>query len=709
MPLSQKKQPMVVKTPLADDALVFWRMDGTEELSQPFVYELEMLSEDSKLKPKDLLGKTIQASVELPDGSGKRFYHGYVTNFSAAGAHLNYFKYRATLRPWLWFLTRASDCRIFQQKSVPQIIKEVFGDLGFSAYVKDSLSGSYATLDYCVQYRETAFNFVSRLMEREGIYYYFTHEDGKHTLVLADSQSAHSSVPGYDTIPYFPPDDIRRRKRDHFWEWNFGEQANTGQYTLNDFDFENPKGDLISHAVVDRKHPLSGFEMYDYPGGYLKTSDGDTYATDRVTEQQAKYEVVHGAGDVVGAACGALFTLSQAAVPSQNRTYLTLSMSCQIATAEYETRPDGQKQSFACQIQAIPGSQQFRPARLTPPALVRGTQTAIVVGPSGEEIYTDKYGRIKVQFHWDRLGKSDENSSCWIRVTQTWAGKNWGAIHIPRIGQEVIVDFLEGDPDRPIVTGCVYNADQMPPYTLPTNMTQSGLKSRSTKQGTAENFNELRFEDKKDSEEIYFHAEKDFNRVVENNDTDKIGYSKKDKGDQTVEIFNNQKLVVGGGAGDAADGSQTIDVYNNRTATIQQGNEKLTVQTGNRDVIIDKGNDAHTVTKGNRTVTVSEGNDTHVISKGNREVTIDQGNDTLTITQGDQSIKISAGKCMIEAGTSIELKVGGSSVKIEPAKITLTSTEIAVEGSAKVEVKGALVQVNASGQLILKGGTTQIN
>ena len=691
MPLSQKKQSIVVKTPLDEDVLVFWKMDGKESLSQLFAYEVQMLSEKSTLKPKDLLGKTVQVRVEYPKKDGYRYYHGYVTRFERIGDEGTFSLYKAVVHPWLWFLTRTSDCRIFQQKSVPEIIKDVFGDLGFSAYVKDSLNGTYSKLDYCVQYRESAFNFVSRLMEREGIYYYFTHEDGKHTMVLADAQNSHQTVSGYESLPYFPPSELQRRKRDHFDHWSFGEQVDTGTVSLNDFDFENPKGDLHSSAVVERKHPMASFEIYDYPGGYFKSAAGDTYSTVRITERQAEYELVEGAGDVIGAACGALFSLENGPVPSQNRQYLTLSMSCQMKIAGYSSSGAGQEASFSCKVRGIPASQQFRPARVTPTAVVRGTQTAIVVGPSGEEIYTDKYGRIKVQFHWDRKGKSDENSSCWIRVAQTWAGKNWGAIHIPRIGQEVIVDFLEGDPDRPLVTGCVYNADQMPPYKLPDNMTQSGVKSRSTKQGSAENFNELRFEDKKDSEEVYFHAEKDFNRVVENNDTEKIGYGKKDKGDQTIEVFNNQKIVVGGGGNDSADGSQTIEIQKDRTTTIKTGNEKLEVQQGNRDVI------------------VTEGNDTHKIAKGNREVKIDAGDDTLTITQGNQTINVTAGKCKIEAGQSIELVVGGSSIKIEPAKITLKSVQIAIQADAKLEAKGAMAEVSGDGMLTLKGGVIKIN
>ena len=251
---------------------------------------------------------------------------------------------------------------------------------------------------------------------------------------------------------------------------------------------------------------------------------------------------------------------------------------------------------FQMRLTAIPSNTPFRPPRLTPKPFVQGPQTAIVVGKKGEEIYTDEHGRVKVQFHWDRVGKKDENSSCWIRVSSTWAGNAWGAIHLPRIGQEVIVDFLEGDPDRPIITGRVYNADNKPPYALPDNKTQSGVKSRSSKEGTTETFNELRFEDKKDAEEIYFHAEKDFERIVENNDTLRVGFEKKDQGDQTIAIHNNQKLVVGNN--ESKDGSQTIEIWKNRTETVKEGNEKITIEKGNREVIVSKGNDTLTISHG---------------------------------------------------------------------------------------------------------------
>jgi len=325
----------------------------------------------------------------------------------------------------------------------------------------------------------------------------------------------------------------------------------------------------------------------------------------------------------------------------------------------------------------------------TPKARVDGTQTAVVVGPAGEEIFTDKYGRVKVQFYWDRQGKKDANSSCWVRVGTSWGGKQWGATHIPRIGQEVVIAFEEGDPDQPVIVGSVYNANLMPPYTLPDNRTQSGIKSRSSLKGDAETFNELRFEDKKDSEEIYFHAQKDFNRVVENNDTLKVGFLKKDKGDHTIEIFNNHSLKVG--CPEADEGSQTVEVYKDRTETLKTGNEKLTVEQGNRDV------------------NVKMGNDTHKIDQGNRDVKIDMGNDSLKISMGNQTTKLDLGKSETEAMQSIELKVGQSSIKIDQTGVTIKGMMISIEGQVKTDVKGVMTTVNGDGMLTLKGGLTMIN
>lgn len=656
-----------VSTPFGSDGMLFYNMSAREELGRPFEITLELLSEDEDADLSKALGQQCTISIELPDG-GKRYFNGHVSQFMHVGRQGQFARYRATLVPWLWFLTRTSDCRIFQQKKVPDIIKEIFREHGFSDF-DDLLSRSYREWDYCVQYRETDFNFVSRLMEQEGIYYYFKHQDGKHNLVLADDYGSHVTVANYDKIPYYPYDSHGRRERDHIFEWSVSQQVKSGAYVLNDYDFTKPKADLEVKSVVKRKHRESDLELYDYPGEYQQSVDGDAYVRARIEEHQAAHEVVQGAATARGIACGALFELTGYPRDDQNREYLISSTTVQCQTTEYETGGDGSV-NFHCSLQALESRQPFRTPRLTAKPVVQGPQTAVVVGKKGEEIWTDKYGRVKVQFHWDRYGKFDENSSCWVRVAQVWAGNKWGAMHIPRIGQEVIVEFLEGDPDRPIITGRVYNNDEMPPYELPANQTQSGIKSRSTKDATAQNFNELRFEDKKGEEHIYFHAEKDFERIVENNDTLKVGFEKKDAGDQKIEIHNNQELIIGNSK--AKDGSQKITVWKDLTETIKTGNETVKIE------------------KGKRTTTI-------------------MGDDTLTIKTGNQSIKINAGKNVTQAAQSILIKCGASSIKLDPTSITLKSVMIKVTGSAMVDVKAPMTTCKGTAMLTLKGGMTMIN
>jgi type VI secretion system secreted protein VgrG len=317
--------------------------------------------------------------------------------------------------------------------------------------------------------------------------------------------------------------------------------------------------------------------------------------------------------------------------------------------------------SYSNFFKCIPYTVPFRPLRVTPRPTVRGPQPAVVVGPSGEEIYTDKYGRIKVQFFWDREGKNDENSSCWMRVSQIWAGKNWGVLFLPRIGQEVMVDFLEGDPDQPLVTGAVYNADQMPPYTLPDQMTQSVIKTRSTKGGSTDNFNEIHFEDKKGEEVFFVHAEKDMTREVEHDDS----------------------LTVGN--------NQTIKVENDRTETVSKGNETVTIQTGNRSI------------------TVSKGNDDHKIDQGNRSVTISMGNDSLKISMGNQTTKVDLGSISTEAMQSITLTVGQSSIKIDQMGVTIQGAMISIKGQAQAQVQAPMIQVSADAMLQCQGGIVMIN
>jgi type VI secretion system secreted protein VgrG len=542
---------------LGKDVLLLTSMSGSEEIGRLFDYRLELASMNHQIKAADIVGQNVSIRLDLPAGK-KRYFNGFVSCFTQTPASGRLARYRATVVPWLWFLTRCADCRIFQEKTVPEIIKQVLKDRGYTD-LEDALNSSYGTWDYCVQYRETDFNFISRLMEQEGIYYFFKHADGKHTMVLADSAGAHEAYPQFEEVKYRPPDD-RAGDEEYITDWIVETRVQPGAYALNDFDFENTKKDLRSRAKVGREHEAADFEIYDYPGNYTETGDGDGYARRRIEELQAQYEVATGGSDARGICTGCTFSLCEHPRQDQNRTYLITSAKYRIDAGEPYSGGHGDGScDYSCNFTAIEANQPFRSPRITAKPSISGPQTAIVVGPSGEEIYTDKYGRVKVKFHWDRYSKADENSSCWIRVAQVWAGRNWGAVYTPRIGQEVIVEFLEGDPDRPIITGRVYNGQVMPPYDLPTNKTMSTLKSNSSKGG--QGFNEIRFEDKKGDEQIFVHAEKDEDIRVKNDAKEWIGQDRHliVKSDQFEEVRGDKHLTVKGDQNEKVNGSVSLN------------------------------------------------------------------------------------------------------------------------------------------------------
>jgi type VI secretion system secreted protein VgrG len=561
MPPLQAERDVEITTPLGRDVLLFHRMTATEQLGALFQLQLDLLSPEPDISFEDILGQNITVRVSLPNHK-ERYFNGYVSHFSHLGTYKEFNAYGATVQPWFWFLTRTADCRIFQERTVPDIIKSVFKDHGFSDY-EESLSGHYRTWQYCVQYRETDFNFVSRLMEKEGIYYYFKHEKKKHIMVLSDSVCSHEPYPGYEQLPYYPPDDNLRRERDHIYQWNVARGIQPGSYSLNDFDFTRPKANIEVKSSMQRSHARGAMEIYDYPGEYCETSDGESYVRARIEELQMAHEQVVGQGNARGIAAGSLFSLTGYGREDQNREYLVVSATHQVESDAYASGPSADGGPvYACNFSVLDSKQPFRPARNTPKPVVQGPQTAIVVGPAGEEIYTDKYGRVKVSFHWDRYSRSNETSSCWIRVAQVWAGKQWGGIYIPRIGQEVIVEFLEGDPDRPIITGRVYNNDNMPPYALPAHATQSGIKSRSSKGANANNYNELRFEDKKGDEQIHLHAEKDWTIKIKNDKKQTID------NDETLTVTNNRTKTIGKNQSESIGDDLTLTVDKKSTTTV---------------------------------------------------------------------------------------------------------------------------------------------
>jgi type VI secretion system secreted protein VgrG len=623
------------------EALLFNRLEGSDGLSRNGEYRVTVLSRRGDIQADELLGRSVSTVVTTPRGSEREF-NGLAVGFYQAGQQGRYHQYLIVVRPWTWLLTRTSDCRIFQEKTVRDIISVVLADHPYADF-EFQLTGSYSPWTYCVQYRETDFNFLARLMEQEGMHFFFRHQGGKHTLVIADGAQAHEAAGFYDTLPYIEPEASRARQDEGVREWSHGSEIQPTRFIQRDFNFEKPRADMQADARPARplKHDhAAAFEVFDYPGEYEDRSEGQRLATVRMEEMRYQFDVFNGESNAAGLATGRLFRLSDHPRDDQNQEYL-------IVGADYhveESPPESEiarTELFSIRFRAIPSAQSFQPPRLTPKPIVQGPQTAIVVGKAGEEIHTDKYGRVKVQFHWDRYGKKDENSSCWIRVSHPWAGQNWGMIAIPRTGQEVIVEFLEGDPDRPIITGRVYNADQMPPYALPANMTQTGIKTRSSKGGGVDNFNEIRFDDKMGAEQLYIHAEKNQDGVVENDETLSVGH------DRTKTVGNDEKTEV--------KHDRTETVGNNETITI--GKDRTESVGGNETVSISK--DRATSIEGNETLSVTRNRDESV-----------EGNESVSVTgKLDHSI---TGAASYTSTTSITLSVGGSTVEIKPTSITLS-------------------------------------
>lgn len=712
-----KDNPVRVVSPLGDD-LLFRSMEWVDEISRLSVCNLDLLSLQEDIELDDLLGKDMTIEIDLPT-EDTRYYHGYVSEMSQSGKEDEHFCYSLVLRPWLWFLTRTADCRIFQEMTVPDIIKEIFREAGFSDF-EQTLSETYRTWEYCVQYRETDFNFVSRLMEQEGIYYYFKHENGKDVLVMGDSYSAHDAIPGYEKIPYYPPSENVVRE-EHIYNWSHSKSVRTGKYALTAYDFKNPRADLSVSSAISRAHEMADYEVFDYPGEYFDTGEGELYVKARIQELQALYERVRGETDAMGLYAGGLFSLTEFPRDDQNREYLICSTRQSVELADYESS-DALGTSFSCSFGALSSKELFRPERRTPKPTVHGLQSAIVTGPSGEEIYTDEYGRVKVQFTWDRLGENDENSSCWMRVAQVWAGAEWGGMTIPRIGQEVLVNFIEGDPDRPIITGRVYNDVNMPPYELPANKTQSGIKSRSSKDGSAANFNEIRFEDMKGSEEMYIHAEKDQNIVVENDKGESVGNDNSESigHDETIDVGNDRTKTVGNNQSETIGVDKTISVGSNHKETIG-ANKNLEVGANHTESI---GSNMTINVASNLTETVAinyaetvgaameltvgaamtetvAADKSQTIGKNKSEtigsdLSIDVGKNK-SVNVGDSGAFAFGKKLTIDAGDEITIATGKAKIVMKKdGTINIMGKDISIKGSGAINVK-------ASKDIVMKG------
>ncbi|MBK8336498.1 MAG: type VI secretion system tip protein VgrG [Sterolibacteriaceae bacterium] len=651
---------MDIATPLGPDVLLFHSMRASETLGRLFDYQLTLLATRNDIDPKALLGKHATVKLQLPKG-GPRHFDGCITRFALTGSHGRYVRYEMQLRPWQWFLTRAADCRIFQKQTVPDIIKQIFAKYPNAAF-ELRLSGSYQPWDYCVQYRETDHNFISRLMEQEGIYSYFTHAEGKHTLILADSPAAHDPYPGYASIGYVLDNRSSSTEKERIVDWAWGAQVQSGKYVIDEYDFTKPGTELQQKSLHPREHDEASHEIYDWPGEYDAASEGDTYVRLRMEEVQAAHERIHALSNARGIGAGHTFKLKGHPRADQNKQYLIVACHLDLASNDYEAASSGGA-TFNASFEAIPAATQYRSPRDTPKPLIQGVQTAKVVGPAGEEIYTDEYGRVKVHFHWDRYGKQDENDSCWIRVSHPWAGKNFGMMGIPRLGQEVVVDFVDGDPDRPLITGRVYNAEQMHPWDLPANKTQTGILSRSTKGGAYGNANAIRFEDKLGEEQLWLHAEKDQLTEVEHDEDKWVGNDRRKTidGNETTTVHKNRTETV--------DQNETITVHQNRTERVDR-NESISIgQNRSEDVELNE----HIEIGVNRTEFVGA-NETVTIGK-NRSVTIG-GSKSETIARA-KSETIALAKALTIGGayqTSVGAAMNTSVGLLQAEQVGLSKT-----------------------------------
>jgi type VI secretion system secreted protein VgrG len=751
---AQAQQVLEVVTPLGKDVLLLEGFSGHEGLSQLFRFQLDLIAENGKVKDvafDKLLGQPVTVCLGRSGGK-QRFFNGICSRFSQGESGIEFTSYRMEVVPRFWLLTRRAQSRIFQHKTVPDILKEVLQGLE----VTFELKAPYQPRDFCVQYRETDFNFACRLMEEEGIYYFFKHTEKGHSMVVADTPQSHPDLPGGSTVTYRNLTQAAVEQEDIIYDWSKAQEVTSGKYTLWDHCFELPHkhleaekqiGDSLQVGKASHKLKVadnSKLEIYDWPGEYAQRFDGiDKGGGERPAELQKIFDdnkrtvnirmqqeaatavSVQGASNCRQLVPGYKFTLAPEPkdpllkLLNADGAYVLTGVSHSARGGDY--RSDGAGFQYHNTFTCIPAALPFRPQRTTPKPVVPGSQTAVVVGPAGEEIFTDKYGRVKVQFHWDRQGKHDAGSACWVRVATPWAGKQWGMIHIPRIGQEVLVDFLEGDPDQPIIVGSVYNAEQMPPYGLPGNRTQSGIKSRSSLGGSQENFNEICLEDKKGSELIYIRAEKDHTVAVENDETKWVGH------DRWEEVDNDRSLIVGHDKFEHVKNNKSIQIDANHTETINKGMSITVMQTLTETVAL---NYAETVGGAMEltvgavlAITVGAAlTETVGLSKtesigGSKSETIGSN---MSVVVGKSITETVKENHKVEIGKDVTEKVGGQQ-KVEIAKelivnakrmqfvaadefnIKTGSAEIIMKKNGDITIKGNKINIKGSGDVIIKG------
>jgi type VI secretion system secreted protein VgrG len=715
------KQFAELDSPLGDD-LRFSHLMATEAISEPYTLSITALSRRADIDYRKLLGErvSVRVNVDTLAGAEPRLFDGLVEQVALVGRQDGWYAYHLQARPWFWFLTQTQDCKVFQNKTVLEIIDAVLADHGF-AVLKKRTTQSYTAWPYCVQYRESDFNFLSRLMEQEGISYFFEHTAEGHAMVLVDGADGCSTAAGCDALPLRVTEAGAASQKPGIFDFSTRQRVQPGKAVLADYDFTRSRVDIAQSASQPGEHTMGEFEVFDYPGFFDREDDGKHFVQAQMEEYACAALQSSGTTNVRTLACGTRFGLTGSLRPAENTDYLVTGTRIECSQTAFEAGGSSGA-GWQCRLTAAEAKIPFRTPRRTPKPVVQGPQTAVVVGPSGEEIHTDKYGRVKVQFHWDRYGPKNEKSSCWVRVSSPWAGKSFGFVQIPRIGQEVIVDFLEGDPDQPIVTGRVYNAEHMPPWELPANATQSGVLTRSSKGGAYGNANAIRFEDKKGSEQLWIHAEKNQDIEVENDETHWVGHDRRKtvdhdetthvKHDRTETVDNNETITIGANRTETVGRNETISIGSNRSISVG-ANETATVAAqrthtvgANETIAIGAAQEvaigaAQAVTVG-ANQSVSVGADQSVSVGSNRSVEVGK-NLNLTVGEArktsigkDDALKVGK-KLVIEAGDEITIKTGDASITMKKdGTVTIKGKDITLSGSGKINVK-------ASSDVVIKG------
>jgi type VI secretion system secreted protein VgrG len=783
-------------SPVADD-LMFWRVVGHEALSRPSFYELTVLSKNQKIEAKDILGRAFDVVIDFLDADGakhKRHCQGHAVRFTRVGEVGRFFRYQIALQSWFGLLSKRSNSRILQDKPVIEVLDAVFEDSPIKRVKKiktDNVIGDHPPMRYCVQHQETDYSFVSRLLEDEGIYYWFDSHDEAGTMHLSDaSDLAHDKLAANDTLRYVPSG-VSDARYNEITRWISTRQFDTGKFASRDSDFKAIKKKLTADKGSPDTHELADLEAFEFAGGYFAGDDTESTAKLRLDELVTRRQRFWALTGWPDAAAGKSFAFKGDPNQSSDGDYLIAACTFVVSHPGYESLSFKEEQrsiaavlkgtladdavnadtraahadlidnipalrtgtlgARAFLLTVMPLDTPYRVPRLTPRVTMPGPQSAIVVGPEGDEIHADDFGRVKVHFHWDRYDKSNEKSTCWVRVSQPWAGKGWGGYFIPRIGQEVIVDFLNGDPDRPIIIGRVYNDDQPKPFD---SHTQSGFRTRSTPKGSAANCNEFRFDDKKGSEQVYLHAEKNQDISVENDETHTVGHDRTKtidndetshiKHDRTETVDNNEKITIGVNRTENVGSNETIAIGVNRTETVGS-NESITIGS-NRTISVGASETATVALQRTHTVGVNEtiaigaaqeiaiGAMQSVSIGANQDVNVGinqstsvGANQSATVganrsieVGANLSTKVSAGEArdvgagratqvakddalkvgknlVIDAGDSISLKTGSASITMKKdGTITIKGKDITVEGSGKINVK-------ASSDIVMKG------